>query len=458
MINVGSQIKKYLSIMIKSALGFCLISILLLCSSPESVSDTTRADITIGQARNILMLEVLNNSVEGKAVYELPNELIAGDIIVNDADSIEYPITENSWFFFIDDTPEGYFAKPVRFVFISSVDGAVEIIDESWMPNVLSDMKQIFNDEITLQKARQILLDEILDNDVSGKIVWVLRDKITAGSTVFSPYDSAQYPVTADSWFFFIDDTPDGKYAKPVRYVFIRSIGGTYEIFDEQWHPNNFTAMVPLFGTGELSLEQVEYILLNDILFNQVEHRLVFEYPQKLEAGHIIYNAFDSTEYVMDKTPGWFFMIDDYPQVLYTKPVRYVMIHSMDGSYEIYNEGWWPDVFRQMIKIFGTGDMSLKYAEKRLLEWVLLGNVGGKLVLELPEKLLEGSTVRNDLDKTPYPVNQNSWFFLIDDHPSVYYAKPVRWVVMHAADTTIEIIEELWWPERMDSMVEVVFD
>ncbi len=453
----GSQLKRRVIHSIKSMLSFGLISLLVLCSSPERVSDSARQDITIELARNILMQEVLNNSIDGKTVYELPEKLVAGDFIINEADSIEYPVTEYTWFFFIDDTPDGRFAKPVRFVFISGVNGTVEIVDENWMPNIFGDMEQIFNDKITLQKAQEILLNEILDNDVTGKSVWVLKKKLEAGSSVFSSNDSTLYPVTADSWFFFIDDMTEGKYAKPVRYVFIRSVGGTYQIFDEQWYPNVFIAMVPLFGTGELSLKQVEYILLNEILFNDIEYRVVLEYPPKLEAGNKIYNEYDSTEFVME-TPGWFFMIDDYPQVLYTKPVRYVFIHSTDGSYEIHEQGWWPNVFREMIKIFGTGELPLKDAEKRLLEKILSGSVGNTLVLELPEKLFAGSVVRNDLDKTEYPVDQNSWFFLIDDLPFVFYTKPVRYVLMHSSDTTFEIIEETWWPERMESLVQVEFN
>ena len=106
--------------------------------------------------------------------------------------------------------------------------------------------KGIETQEITLQKAETIVLDNVLNGSDSGKVVYELPTPMKAGSSVRPKHsiDSVSYTASSDSWFFFIDDYPDFRWAHPCRYVFVFCSTGDYTVYDEDFYPDNFDSLV----------------------------------------------------------------------------------------------------------------------------------------------------------------------------------------------------------------------
>lgn len=342
--------KAWVKLLLGSAFLFALSS--FNCSnnvSPQEPEQRT-ADITIEEAEEILLQQVLNNQTEGRSILEWEVKVKAGEIIYNAADSTEYVAKRDAWFFFIDDRPTMYYAKPVQYVFIYCDNGEVEAIVEEWWPTILKSMKRILWEGISLEMAELILLREVLFNDTLGRIIKELPREVKAGEVIKNALDSTEYPADRDAWFFFIDNKPGYVYAKPVWWVFIYRDNGEWAIIHEEWWPNVFNSLERIFWAG-ITLPQAEKVLLQQVLKDTTEGKFVYELPAKLSAGSIVKNDLDGSEYVA-KTDAWFFMIDDRPGAIYTKPVRYVFIYTKDPkNFDTYREGWWPDIYNSLIPV-----------------------------------------------------------------------------------------------------------
>ncbi|MCK4225768.1 hypothetical protein KAX29_02625 [candidate division WOR-3 bacterium] len=99
------------------------------------------AVISLKEAEEIVLKEILENNTEGKAVYELPTLMESGTVVKPryDGDK-EYIAKKDCWFFFIDDDPEAYWSHHCRYVFVYyRGNGEYEVINEKWWPKDIID-------------------------------------------------------------------------------------------------------------------------------------------------------------------------------------------------------------------------------------------------------------------------------------------------------------------------------
>jgi PKD repeat protein len=93
--------------------------------------------IAIGkdEAIRILVSKIIKpaDSYDRVSAFMLSEPLQPGDIVKPEASS-EYPISSPTWFIFIDDEPEAFFAHATRYVFIDASTGTYEVENESWLP------------------------------------------------------------------------------------------------------------------------------------------------------------------------------------------------------------------------------------------------------------------------------------------------------------------------------------
>lgn len=87
-------------------------------------------------------LQVLFDSVippassSSRVAAYMPSEpLVAGDVVTSE-DGSRYAITDPTWFAFVDDVPQAFFAHACRYVFIDAASGDVEVVSESWPPDI----------------------------------------------------------------------------------------------------------------------------------------------------------------------------------------------------------------------------------------------------------------------------------------------------------------------------------
>jgi len=97
---------------------------------------------------------------------------------------------------------------------------------------------------ITLDDAIRILMTEILNPSTSDSrsSAYILTEVIQT-TDVLTSEAGVNYPIDANTWFFFIDDDPKEFFAHPARYVFMNADDGNFVIKDETWPPliNDFS-------------------------------------------------------------------------------------------------------------------------------------------------------------------------------------------------------------------------
>ncbi len=84
--------------------------------------------------------------------------------------------------------------------------------------------------------------DNLLDNEVEGKAIYVLEKSLPKGEGISSWRSS--YKVPFDSYIFFIDDYPDANWEHPARLVFAR--GNRLEVIEVLAPPNILHEMIEL--------------------------------------------------------------------------------------------------------------------------------------------------------------------------------------------------------------------
>jgi len=65
----------------------------------------------------------------------LSEPLQNGDTVSSESGN-DYPITTNTWFIFIDDNPQAFYAHATRYVFMDARDGSYTIVNETWPPEI----------------------------------------------------------------------------------------------------------------------------------------------------------------------------------------------------------------------------------------------------------------------------------------------------------------------------------
>jgi len=69
------------------------------------------------------------------SAFMLSQPLQAGDVVTSDSGN-DYPINASTWFIFIDDQPEAFFAHATRYVFMDAVTADYDIVNETWPPMI----------------------------------------------------------------------------------------------------------------------------------------------------------------------------------------------------------------------------------------------------------------------------------------------------------------------------------
>ena len=109
-------------------------------------SDTYSEDITVFSAPpgldkwdaiEILVKEIIPPAADDARIsaFMLSEPLQNGDVVTSDGGG-NYPINTNTWFIFIDDAPQAFYAHPTRYVFMDAQDGSYTIVNESWPPEI----------------------------------------------------------------------------------------------------------------------------------------------------------------------------------------------------------------------------------------------------------------------------------------------------------------------------------
>ena len=130
----------------KSVYFLVLIStmLLLLCCSEKNSTEPTTT-ISLEQAEQILISEVLNDSIsDAIRVYEL-EEILEKDSIISSWKN-QYTAEADCWFFFIDDAFYANWAHPCRYVFVffnNKSGNNFEIIDETTPPNNYENLVKV---------------------------------------------------------------------------------------------------------------------------------------------------------------------------------------------------------------------------------------------------------------------------------------------------------------------------
>jgi len=109
-------------------------------------SDTYSANITVAAAPpgishwdaiEILVKQIIPPAADDARIsaFMLSEPLKAGDTVSSESGA-SYPITTRTWFIFIDDNPQAFYAHATRYVFMDARDGSYTIANESWPPEI----------------------------------------------------------------------------------------------------------------------------------------------------------------------------------------------------------------------------------------------------------------------------------------------------------------------------------
>lgn len=145
----------------------------LTVTDDDGASDTHTVTITVSPppagidkdgAIAILVGKIIKpaSSYDRISAFMLSQPLQNGDVITSQSGE-EYQIDTNTWFIFVDDAPEAFFAHDTRYVFIDAKTGSYDIIDETWPP-VINNVSMW--DAQNLGRGQLIELYSILDSAV----------------------------------------------------------------------------------------------------------------------------------------------------------------------------------------------------------------------------------------------------------------------------------------------------
>ena len=109
-------------------------------------SDTDSASITVASpppgigkwdAIEILVKQIIPPAASEDRIsaFMLSEPLQAGDVVTSESGA-DYPITTRTWFIFIDDNPQAFYAHATRYVFMDARDGSYTIANETWPPEI----------------------------------------------------------------------------------------------------------------------------------------------------------------------------------------------------------------------------------------------------------------------------------------------------------------------------------
>jgi len=106
---------------------------------PPGFFDEMEMYYTLDTATKKVVASIMFDSLEYKDLYYSTNLIAAGQAITNPTGG-NYTAPANSWFFFIDDLPQAFYAHDCRYVFIEVWGGADSVINEQWPPDIHLEM------------------------------------------------------------------------------------------------------------------------------------------------------------------------------------------------------------------------------------------------------------------------------------------------------------------------------
>jgi len=115
------------------------------CQPPSPTTPPATTSPTSEQPHTLALLDALQilfdqvippSSSSSRVAAYMPSEPLGPGTIVTSEDGSRYPITDAPWFAFVDDAPRAFFAHPCRYVFIDAVDGELQVVAESWPPEI----------------------------------------------------------------------------------------------------------------------------------------------------------------------------------------------------------------------------------------------------------------------------------------------------------------------------------
>jgi hypothetical protein len=120
----------------KIALSCLLLAALIvipLTGCPKSSTAIDKWD-----AIDILVSEIIPPAADDARLSAfMPSQpLVKGDVVTSEDGTNYPPINQDTWFIFIDDDPQAFYAHPTRYVFINAQSGKYDIYDQSWPPMI----------------------------------------------------------------------------------------------------------------------------------------------------------------------------------------------------------------------------------------------------------------------------------------------------------------------------------
>jgi PKD repeat protein len=109
-------------------------------------SDTDSANVTVAappplldkwDAIEILVKEIIPPAASEDRIsaFMLSEPLVAGDTVTSESGA-SYDITTKTWFIFIDDNPQAFYAHATRYVIMDARDGSYTVHSDSWPPEI----------------------------------------------------------------------------------------------------------------------------------------------------------------------------------------------------------------------------------------------------------------------------------------------------------------------------------
>lgn len=208
-----------------------------------------------------------------------------------------------------------------------------------------------------------------------------------------------------------------------------------------------------------ISVSLSHEIVLNKIMDNITHDKLLFYFDSILPPNYPIKNHFDTTiEYTLSSGSFRYYLIDDNPEAFFAKPVRYALVNIHDGSHKVFDENYFPShIFLKMDTVHfnldnKTRQKAIQYVKEQVLPQISVSPI--ELYIT-PFVIHHEGVIKNQFFNRHYSYGTRSLFFLIDEAPGGYYAKPVKYLILDENCTTYKLIDEQWFPHLYWAMEKI---
>ncbi len=174
----------------KRILAIMLLTVMTLAVLPGAAAGS--ASIGMDEAIEILIEEIIEPSTLDHDIvaYMVKQPLQAGGVVTPLVGAGIYPVTEDEYFIFIDDSPAAFYEHPVRFAFIKASDGTSTVYDEAWPPLVNGE------ELTTLEESGQVELLRFYSTAAQPEPVVPVPSIAPEGDYSDAPDGQEAYPWT----------------------------------------------------------------------------------------------------------------------------------------------------------------------------------------------------------------------------------------------------------------------